>query len=166
MAADQKGAGNVCLVRLEEGPSGRTVRLDRVTVGRTVFRSEVLDAAGLRSQEDLVARLAAQAAPDLVLDVEVRGIAADNLEIHPEEVEGRLGGSFLHLRVRDRSVTDVAAGPELPADTVAGRFIADLEARIRDAEAAGDLAAAEQARQVLRLGRRLLLDDPSRVSLA
>ena len=66
----------------------------------------------------------------------------------------------------DRSATELAAGPELPPDTVAGRFVADMTARLAAAEANGDPAAAELARQVLRLGRRLLLDDPDHVTLA
>jgi hypothetical protein len=80
-------------------------------------------------------------------------------------MERTLAPSFLHVRVRDRSVTEMAAGPDLPADTVAGRFMLELDTRIREAEARGDPAAAEQARQILRLGRRLLLADPDHVSL-
>jgi hypothetical protein len=77
-----------------------------------------------------------------------------------------VAGSFLQLRVVDRSVGELPGGPALPTDTVAGRFIADLEARISMAEQADDAAAAEDARQVLRLGRRLLLEDPDHVTLA
>ena len=40
-----------------------------------------------------------------------------------------------------------------------------MKSRIAAAEAKGDAAAAEQARQILRLGRRLLLDDPDHVTL-
>jgi hypothetical protein len=63
-------------------------------------------------------------------------------------------------------VAELPAGLDLPGDTVAGRFILDIGSRLREAEARGDAAAAEQARQVLRLGRRLLLDDPDHVTLA
>ncbi len=167
VAVDQDGAGDVCLVRLEDGIGGRSsVHLERVRVGRTTFRSLEFDAAELASQDDLVRRLEAQADADLVLVVTIAGIAPDRLEIQPDEVQRVLEGSFLHLRVQDRSAADLAAGPELPADTVAGRFLADVGARIAAAEASGDRATAEQARQVLRLGRRLLLDDPDHVTLA
>lgn len=167
VAVDQDGAGEVCMVRLADGIAGSaSVKVERVRVGRTIFRRLQLDATELASQEDLVARIAASADPDLVLAVEVVGIATDQLEIVPEEVERRLASSFLQLRVRDRSVGDLTAGPPLPEDTVAGRFIVDLEARIADAERRADPAAAEEARQVLRLGRRLLLEDPDHVTLA
>jgi hypothetical protein len=167
VAVDQDGAGEVCLVRLADGVEGpSSVKVERVRVGRTVFRRMQLDAGSLASQEDLIARIEESADPDLVLAVEVVGIAPDQLEIVPEEVERRLAPAFLHLRVSDRSVGDLGGGPTLPEDTVAGRFIADLEARIREAVAAADAAAAEDARAVLRLGRRMLLEDPDHVTLA
>ena len=101
VAVDQDGAGDVCLVRLEDGIGGRSsVHLERVRVGRTTFRSLEFDAAELASQDDLVRRLAEQADPDLVLTVTVAGIAPDSLEIQPDEVQRILAGSFLHLRVR------------------------------------------------------------------
>ena len=40
-----------------------------------------------------------------------------------------------------------------------------IEARIADAKSDDDAASAEVSRQILRLGRRLLLDDPDRVTL-
>ncbi len=167
VAVDQDGAGNACLVRLEDGAGGSSsVRVERVRVGRTVFRAEAVDAAGLESQDEMVQQLSGLADPDLILHVSIDGIALDTLEIDTDEVERALAPSFLHVRVRDRSVTEMAAGPDLPEDTVAGRFIADLESRIRAAESVGDVDAAEQGRQVLRLGRRLLLDDPDHVTLA
>ncbi len=73
VAVDQDGAGDVCLVRLEDGIGGRSsVHLERVRVGRTTFRSIEFDAAELASQDDLVRRLAEQADPDLVLAVSHR----------------------------------------------------------------------------------------------
>ncbi len=166
VAVDQDGAGNVCLVRLEDGIGGTSsVRVQKVKVGQTVFRGESVDAASVTSQEDLVAQLAELADTDLILHVSIEGIAPDTLELDADEIERSLAPSFLQVRVRDRSVAELAAGPALPQDTVAGKFMADMESRIAAAEASGDTAAAEQARQMLRLGRRLLLADPDHVSL-
>ncbi len=167
VAVDQDGAGDVCLVTLGDGVGGQSsVRIERIRVGRTVFRRVAFDAAGLAGQEELERRIAELADPDLILAATVDGIAPDSLEILPDEIERRLAGSFLQLRVIDRSVAELPAGLDLPADTVAGRFILDVASRLEEAEARGDGAAAEQARQVLRLGRRLLLDDPDHVTLA
>jgi DNA repair exonuclease SbcCD nuclease subunit len=167
VAVDQDGAGSVCLVRLERDAEGRHgVRVERIQVGRTVFRRLDLDAAQLGGQDDLMRQVAELADPDLILAVTVAGIAADSLEILPDDVERALASSFLQLRVTDRSAPESHPGPESSIDTVAGRFVADVEASIRDAEAGGDHQGAERARQVLRLGRRLLLDDPDHVTLA
>ena len=166
VAVDQDGAGNACLVRLEQDDDGtRRVRVEKVAVGRTVFRRERIDATRVASQAELVKQLAELAVPDLVLYVSIEGIAPDTLEVDPEEVERELAEAFLQVRVRDRSVAELTEGPNLPDDTVAGRFVLDLRARIAAEEAAGDDMAVDQARQVLRLGRRLLLDDPDRVTL-
>ena len=166
VAVDQDGAGSVCLVRLEDGAAkASSVRVDRVRVGQTVFRAESVDASAVGSQPELVRRLAEFADPDLILDVTIDGLAPDTLEIDPDAVERALAASFLHVRVRDRSATELAEGPDLPPDTVAGKFVADLRSRIDAAQAKGDAEAAEESRQILRLGRRLLLDDPDHVTL-
>ena len=166
VAVDQDGAGSACLVHLEgEGGRRGTVRVETVRVGRTVFRAESVDAADVESQASLEARLRELADPDLVLSVSIDGIAPDTLEVDTDELERTLAGDFLHLRVRDRSATELTDTPDLPDDTVAGKFVIDMESRIAAAEATGDAAAAEQARQILRLGRRLLLDDPDHVTL-
>jgi DNA repair exonuclease SbcCD nuclease subunit len=167
VAVDQDGAGDVCLVSLGDGVGGRSsVQVERVRVGRTVFCQVSFDAAELTSQEDLERRIAELADPDVVLAVTIAGVAPDSLEILPEELERRLSGSFLQLRVSDRSAAELPVDLDLPADTVAGRFILDVTSRLGEAESRGDAAAAEQARQVLRLGRRLLLEDPDHVTLA
>jgi exonuclease SbcD len=165
VAVDQDGAGSVCLVRFDESAPANGVRVERIRVGRTVFRRETVDAADVESQALLVERLREQADPDLVLEVQVDGIAPDTLELDTDGIERSLAGDFLHIRVRDRSATELADAPDLPEDTVAGAFVADLRARIAEAESRDDAEATEQARQMLRLGRRLLLDDPDHVTL-
>jgi exonuclease SbcD len=111
VAVDQDGAGNACLVRLEDGVRGSSsVRVERVRVGRTVFRAEAVDAAALESQDEMVQHLRGLADPDLILHVSIDGIAPDTLEIDTDDVERALAPSFLHVRVRDRSVTEMAIG--------------------------------------------------------
>jgi exonuclease SbcD len=163
VAIDQDGAGQVLLVTLQEGPAGVTV--EPIAVGRTRFQKLDLDAAQLRSQDDVVRRLHALADPDLVLEVRLTGVAADSLDLNEEEIAGQVQGAFLGFRFRNQSVPALPDSPLPPADTIPGAFIRDIEARIAEATRAGDADAAAEAREVLRLGR-LLLDNPERVSLA
>ena len=162
VAVDQDGAGRVLLVTLAEGSAGVTV--EPVVVGRTRFQRLDLDTATLRSQDDLVRRLRQLADPDLVLEARLGGVAPEMFDVNEDEVQKELSASFLRLLLTDRSVPALPEGPLPPADTIAGAFIRDLEEQISSAEAAGNVDAATEAREALRLGR-LLLDDPTRVTL-
>jgi exonuclease SbcD len=162
VAIDQDGAGQALLVTLEEGPAGVTV--DPIQVGRTRFQKLDLDAATLRSQDDLVRRLHELADPDLVLEAKLAGVAADSLDLNEDEIASQLQGAFFGFRLRNQSVPALPEGPLPPPDTIPGAFIRAIEASIAEAERTGDDDAAAEAREVLRLGR-LLLDNPQRVSL-
>ena len=111
----------------------------------------------------LVESLGRKSDPDLVLDVRIVGVRPDELDIQPEEIESALAPSFLKVRVRDVSLPALTEGALPSAETIAGAFIRDLEARIAELEATpaddgvGDPAAeAAELRDALRLGRLLL----------
>jgi hypothetical protein len=135
------------------------VTVDARTVGRTRFEQLDIDAAVLAGQPALVAAIGAKADPDLVLDVRLTGVRPDELDVHPDEVEEQLKGSFLRVRVRDASQPALTTGAIPSPDTIPGAFIRNVEGRIAELEAdAGPDAVAEAAelRDVLRLGRLLL----------
>jgi DNA repair protein SbcD/Mre11 len=165
VALDQDGAGQVLLVRLSEKGGSREVSIEPRAVGRTRVQRIELDAATISSQPDLVQQLAALADPDLVADVRLVGIKGEELDLHLDEVEQELEGSFLRLRLRDVSQVITAGTALPPADTIAGAFVRDLQARIEQAEAAGDEALALELREALHVGH-LLLDRPEQVTLA
>ena len=170
IALDQDRAGNVLLVGLDALDGKKRVTVEERKVGKTSFDRLRLDAAKVGTQPGLVAKLAERANPDLVLDVELRGVRPDDLDVHVEEVEAQLADKFLKVRVRDRSVAPLPEGMIASPDTVLGAFIRDLEARIAEVEAAEGAAggadtvdaaaavdgAAAELRDALRLGRLLL----------
>jgi DNA repair exonuclease SbcCD nuclease subunit len=156
VALDQAGAGNVLLVTLDERDGRRQVTVEERRVGRTRVERLTIDSGDIASQPALVGRLAAMADPDLVLDVRLTGLRPEALDVAADEVERELAARFFRLRVRDVSVAALPDGPLPPADTIAGSLARDLEARIADAEAAGDPDAAAELREALRLGRLLL----------
>jgi DNA repair exonuclease SbcCD nuclease subunit len=155
VALDQDRAGKVLLVSLDQRESKKTVSIEERQVGRTRFERLEIDAARPASQPALVAALRKRADPDLVLDVQVIGVRPDALDLHVDEVVDQLAGSFLKIRVRDRSTAPLTEGPIPSAETILGAFIRDVEARVAELEAADDPSAAEW-RDVLRLGRLLL----------
>jgi hypothetical protein len=165
VAVHQDRAGKVLHVELEETASGRTVTIAERRVGKTRFEKLDLDAAGITTQPALVESLMRKGDPDLVLDVRIVGVRPDELDLHPEEIEGAVGSAFLKVRVRDLSMPALTEGTLPSPDTIAGAFIRDLEARIAELEAApgsddgvGVDASAEasELRDALRLGRLLL----------
>lgn len=157
VALDQDRAGKVLLVDLDVNAAGkRSVTVNEHQVGRTRFEKTEIDAATIVSQPDLVAVLAARGDPDLILDVRITGVRPDDLDLDIDEIETKLKPSFMKVRVRDVSAPALTEGPLPSADTIAGAFIRDLEARITELEAAGSLTEAAEQRDALRLGRLLL----------
>jgi exonuclease SbcD len=159
VAVDQDNAGNVLLVTLDDAKGPPQVTVEERRVGRTRFQAIELDARDIVSQPALIARLAAEADPDLVLDVRLGGVRPDELDLDTTEVEAALRDQFLRVRVRDRSQPALTEGALPPPDTVAGALIRDLEARIAELEASstnGGSTEASELRDALRLGRLLL----------
>jgi predicted phosphodiesterase len=168
VALDQDRAGKVLLVELDEDAGKRIVTVEERQVGRTRFQKLELDAATVASQPALIERLTLGGDPDLVLDARVVGVRPDELDLHVDEIEAALAPVYLKVRVRDRSMPALTDGTLPSADTVAGAFIRDLEARIAELEAAADpegndaagaaasAAEAAELRDALRLGRLLL----------
>ena len=144
VAVTQDGAGKVLLVELNESNGTRTVVVQERVVGRTRFDKLDVDAATIADQPALVALIAARADPDLVLDTRLSGVRRDELDISVEEVEEQLKGSFLKLRVRDRSLPALTEGTLPSPDTIPGAFIRAVEGRIAELEA-DDLRVGDHA---------------------
>jgi DNA repair exonuclease SbcCD nuclease subunit len=159
VAVTQDGAGKVLLVELNETNARRTVTIDERVVGRTRFEKLDIDAATIGDQPAVVAAIAAKSDPDLVLDARLTGVRPDELDLSTEEIEDRLKGSFLKLRVRDVSTPALTRGNLPSPDTIPGAFIRNVEGRIAELEADGSdpsVREAAELRDVLRLGRLLL----------
>jgi exonuclease SbcD len=159
VAVSQDGAGNVLLVSLETTGVTTTVTIEPRAVGRTRFEKLDVDAGSVADQPALVARLAALADPDLVLDARIVGVRRDELDVSTDEVEDQLKGSFLRVRLRDISVPALTEGTLPSPDTIQGAFIRNVEGRIAELEADATVEATSEAaelRDVLRLGRLLL----------
>ena len=156
VALDQDRAGKVLLIELDAKVRTKSIKIEERQVGKTRFEKAEVDAATVASQPALIDLLKARKDPDLVLDVRLVGVRRDDLDLDLDEIEAALAPAFLKVRVRDTSLPALTEGPLPSADTIAGAFIRDLEARIRELEAAGSTAEAAEQRDALRLGRLLL----------
>ncbi|MDP9482320.1 MAG: metallophosphoesterase [Chloroflexota bacterium] len=148
------GTADVLLVTLDEAATRPAI--ERVTVGRTRVERLAIDLAGLADQARLVKNLAAVADKDLILDVQLTGDWPDELDIDPEGAEADLADRFFHLRIRNLGRPKLSAGKLPASETIAGAFLRDLEGRIAETEAAGDVKTGGELREALRIGRRLL----------
>ncbi len=156
VAVDQDRAGKVALVTMDRRKDERVVAIEERQVGQTRFEKVEIDAGRIASQPALIEQLAAWADPDLVLDVRLTGVRADELDLDLDEIESALAPSFLKARVRDASTPALSAGALPPADTIAGALIRDLEGQIAELEAEDRDEEARELRDALRLGRLLL----------
>ena len=162
VAVDQDRAGRALLVTLSLVDGTKTVDVEERQVGRTRFARHEVDASTISGQPALVEQLATLADPDLVLDARLVGLRPDGLDVDLDEIERALAGSFLAVRVRDRSIAPLPDDAEVPPpDTVLGALVLDLEARIAaaEADAAADPARAADAadlRDALRVARHLM----------
>lgn len=154
---DQDRAGKVLLVTLDGADGGpATASVEERQVGRTLFQRLEVEAATVGSQAALMEGLLKGSNPDLVLDVQLIGVRPDALDLDIDEVESGLRDAFFRVRVRDRSVPALTEGVLPSPDTIAGAFLRDVEAQIAELEASADVGAAQEMRDVLRLGRLLL----------
>jgi exonuclease SbcD len=156
VAVDQDRAGRALAVTFEGEGDQRQVSIEEIAVGRTRFERLAFDVGELAGQGDLVDRVRRHADADLVLDVELRGVRPDDLDLDADEVEGILGPDFMSVRVRDRSLAALTEGALPPPDTILGAFVRDLEGRVAALEGEGRSDAAIEARDALRIGRLLL----------
>ncbi len=158
--AGRDRAGEILIVRFDEQGDRRAVAVERRRVGTTRFEAISLDVGGFANDAALGAAIAARAdggaGADLILDVRLTGAWPDSLEADPDALEAGLRSRFLGLRVYSEA-SPVLTGAAAPsAETVAGAFVRDLEVRIAT-PVAGD-PPADELREALRLGRRLLIE--------
>jgi hypothetical protein len=158
--AGRDRAGEVLLVRFDERGERRSVSVERHRVGTTRFEALSLDVGALPDDtavaEAIAARADGGAGADLILDVRLTGAWPDSLEADPDALQASLRGRFLNLRIRNEASPVLSGAAAPPPETVGGAFVRDLEARIAT-PVEGD-PPADELREALRLGRRLLLE--------
>lgn len=131
LSLDQEGAGHVLLVEIPE--RGRAV-VTRERVGRRRYRRLDLDLA-LLDDEAVRRAIQAEAGPEVICDVTLRGVIPLTRLVNAPGLEEELAEQFFRLRVanRTRLWLDDDRLAEIPAETVLGTFIRLMRARLADA---------------------------------
>jgi DNA repair exonuclease SbcCD nuclease subunit len=156
-AVDGAPLGSVLLVTLDDTSGQPEATFEHRPVGLVRGAQLQIDASTISDPADLEAWIVALANPDLILTVTLTGDWPDELEPDVEGVRERSAGRFLHLALQNAARPALTGPATAPPDTIAGAFVRDLEARIAEHEAAGRAGPADELREALRLGRRLLL---------
>jgi DNA repair exonuclease SbcCD nuclease subunit len=131
LAYDQEGAGHVLLVDLAAPGQAR------VTPQRIGRRRYVRLDMDLATNDDTAVRKAIEshADPDTVCDAILSGLVPVSRIVTARALEEEFGGAFFRLRVTNRTHVwlDDAQLAEVPEDTVLGRFVRVMRARIAEA---------------------------------
>jgi exonuclease SbcD len=156
VAFDQEGAGHVLRVDI---PAPGEARVTPVPVGRRRYRRVTVDLSGA-DDAAVRARLEAAADPDAVCDVVLTGLVPVTRVVDAAALEREYADRFFRLRVRWRAQVQLADEEldALPADSVLGRFVRIMRARL-DAAPDAQRAVLEEALQVgvaLLQGREVL----------
>lgn len=135
IARDQKGAGSVASVTLCEG----AVKVERIPVGRRRIEVVEADCTGLRTTEELVARIERTVPKneDLVLELSLRGMLEADTAVDIRLALRELERSYFSVRSSGEPVTRRMPQEELlqiPEETVAGKFVRIMMERIERAE--------------------------------
>lgn len=142
---DQEGAGHVLLVDIPE-PGHAAVTRHRV--GRRQYRRLELDLS-LLNDEGVRRALEEAAGSDAICDVALTGLVPVTRLVNAKGLEEELGAGFFRLRVINRTQVwlDDDRLAEISEETVLGKFVRLMRARISDADAE-QRALLEEALQV------------------
>jgi DNA repair protein SbcD/Mre11 len=155
LAMDQARPGQALFVTLRPGGPAS---VEPVSTGRLRRQALRLDVAEIADEADLRARLAPLADADLLLSVELAGIAGPDWAVDRAAVTTDLQSSFFRLELTDRSQAAVLSVSldDYVGEPVTGRFVRLALDRIAAARAMDDPGAVRMAEQALQTGLALL----------
>jgi len=141
---DQKGAGNVVMVTLQEK---NKVEFQPIRVGTKKCESITIDVSPLESIDSIAEMIEVRSDPNLILEVTLTGLSGMDYHLSCQEIENLLGGHFFSLRVVDRShpKLEMVKSQNYPDRTVIGRFLRTMEEKIAAASTHEDKSLYEEA---------------------
>ncbi len=155
LAVDQSEKGQAVRVELT---TGGLPRQERFTTGRLRREHEEINLADYDNQAQLAEELRRRADPELILDVNLGGLADPSFRYEAEALAEELAADFFRIRVRDQGVLaqDEITDSRYPPELVVGRFVRMMEQRIEQARDSKDEEQVHVETQALQLGLALL----------
>ncbi len=152
ISMDQKGAGNVAMVTIQEKGD---VKVTPLRVGTKEFDEIHIDVGLVKSTAEIMKLIEAKASPDLILKVTLEGLCTTDYDPNSKEIEDLLGRQFFCLRVEDKwhPKLDEVTPENFSEETVTGKFIKLMQDKIK---LVGDEEERSVYEEALKLGFALL----------
>lgn len=152
VARDQQGAGFAVSVELADGAAS----FERRRIGKRRIEKRVVDCTGLRTTDELAAKVLREVPPDddLILDLSLAGLVGIDSALDPAQGVAELERHYFSVRLAGKGPSRKISREELlavPADTVAGAFVRNMMKRIEGAEG----ETRELYEEALQLGYQL-----------
>jgi exonuclease SbcD len=156
ISMDQKGAGNVVMIDIQEKGD---VKVTPLRVGTKEFDQISIDVGLFKSVGEIVKLIEDKANPDLILKVTLEGLCSTDYNPDSKEIEDLLGKQFFCLRVEEKwhPKLDEVTTENFPEETVTGKFIKLMQEKVKSANNIEDKTVYEEA---LKLGFALLQGHP------
>ncbi len=115
----------------------RSIRQNQVPIGRLEWKNLVYDAKDITNNNDLYAKLKAQAGSDVLLRLKLKGLALFEAELEPETVYRLLENDFLYLDIIDDMIVfpDNVSEVKVAEKTLLGQYLRFMTARLKQANA-------------------------------
>jgi len=137
LAVDQKDAGHVLHVILEERAGAVDVSVDRVRVGKLRYHKLEVEAAEIIAGRDLEKELDELSDPDLIVDLAVHGLVPLDAPLPDfSELNNKFSAGFFKIRMKDQTsrTRELSSIKNIPESSVLAEFIRRAQQKIDESE--------------------------------
>jgi len=115
----------------------RSIRQNQVPIGRLEWKNLIYDAKDIANNNDLYAKLKAQAGPDVLLRLKLKGLALFEAGLEPDTVYRLLENDFLYLDIIDDMIVfpDNVSEVKVAEKTLLGQYLRFMTAKLKQANA-------------------------------
>lgn len=129
----QKGAGHIARIDIDES---KNVKLEKVSFGKFVWRTEEVQAKEILNNEDLINKIKTMADPDLLLRLKFSGLTLFEAGIGSEYVQRLMEKEFLYLDIVDEMTVlpENVSEVKVSEKTLLGQYIKVMADQLNKAD--------------------------------